>query len=89
MADQQLGHNLGYAACSIGNGTTNRSNLNGGTGAPDAALDIDNADNIATARARLATIDANFYSATRLNSMTYNDMIYALRVADNSNTIRQ
>lgn len=38
-------------------------------------------------RTRLAAIDAGFYTARRLNSMTVNDMKYAIRVADHAGTI--
>lgn len=89
MADQQLGNNLGFAAVSIGNSGTNRSNLNGGVGAPDLGLDIDNADNISVMKTRLGVIDGTFYTAARLNTMTYNDMVYAIRVSDNATTIKQ
>lgn len=89
MADQQIGNRDGFAAVSVGNGSTNKSNLNGGTGAPDAALDLDNNDNIAAMKTRLAAVDAGFYTAARLNTMTYNDLVYAVRVADASTTIKQ
>ena len=89
MADQQLGHNLGFAACSIGDSLTNRSNMNGGTSTPPTGLDMDNADNIAAMRTRLNTIDSGFYTTAKLNTMTYNDMVYAIRVNDNATTIKQ
>ena len=89
MADYQIGHTQEFTACSIGNGTTNRSNMNGGTGAPDVGLDNDNMDNISAMRTRLAAIDGTFYTAARMNTMTYNDMVYAVRVADNPTTIKQ
>lgn len=89
MADQQLGNNLGVAAASIGDGATNRSNMNGGTSTPPTALDIDTADNIAAMKTRLAAIDGTFYSTARLNTMTYNDMVFAIRTEDNASTIKQ
>lgn len=89
MADQQVGNKEGVAAVSIGNGTTNKSNMNGSTGAPDVGLDMDNADTISTMKARLAAIDAGFYTAARLNSMTYNDMVYAIRRNDFATSIKQ
>lgn len=42
---------------------------------------------IAAAKARLTAIDANAYSAENLAHMTYNDMVYALRVHDHPSTI--
>lgn len=89
MADQQIGNQLGFAAVSIGNGSTNKANMNGGTGAPDAALDIDTTDNIAAMKTRLAAIDAGFYTTARLNTMTFNDMVFAIRTNDNASTIKQ
>jgi hypothetical protein len=89
MADQQIGNAQGWAAVSIGNGTTNKSNMNGGTGAPDAALDVDNTDNIAAMKTRLAAISGTTYTAAVLNTMTYNDMEYAIRLNDNPTTIKQ
>lgn len=89
MADQQVGNALGVAAVNVG-GTTNRSNINGGaSGAPQAGLDIDNADTISALRTRLAAIDAGFYTAEKLNTMTLNDMIYAVRLNDNASSIKQ
>lgn len=89
MADQQLGHPLGFASVSIGNGTTNRSNLNGSTGAADAGFDGDNYDTIAAMKTRLAAIDGTFYSTATLNKLSYNDMVYAIRTADDPTTIKQ
>lgn len=43
---------------------------------------------IATMRTRLAAVDAGYYTAARLNGMTHNDMVYALRLADNPTTVR-
>lgn len=80
MADQQIGNIHGYAAV----GGTNR---NGGS-ADNSGLDIDNNDTIAAMRTRLAAIDAGFYTAARLNTMTVNDMEYAIRLNDNAATIK-
>lgn len=89
MADQQLGHQLGFAGVSIGDGLTNRSNLNGGTSVPGTAFDDDDCDNITAMKSRLQTIDATFYTDARLSTMTYNDLVFAVRTADNSGTIKQ
>lgn len=37
-------------------------------------------------RTRLAAQDATYFTATRLNQMTKNDMVYALRVRDELGT---
>ena len=89
MADQQIGHPLGFAAVSIGNGGTNPTNLNGSTGNPDAGFDDDDSDTIAALKSRLATIDATFYTTARMHTMTYNDLVFAVRTADNTTSIKQ
>lgn len=89
MADQQLGHQLGFAACSIGDGDTNRSNLNGSTSVPATGFDDDDSDTITSLKSRLNTIDSGFYTTARMHTMTFNDLVYAVRVADNSGTINQ
>lgn len=38
-------------------------------------------------RARLAAIDAGLYTAAYLNTMTVNDMVYAVRLSDDADTI--
>jgi hypothetical protein len=47
-----------------------------------------NDDSIATLRARLTAISASTFTAARLNTMTQNDMVYALRLADFPTTVR-
>lgn len=70
-------------------------NLAGGTVTPSAttapvvtAFNDTNLGTIAAARARLAVVDAATYTSAYLDKMTYNDMVYALRVADNPQTVR-
>jgi len=84
MADEQVqvGNNLGVAA----RGGTGGTNINGGNNV-GAGLDDDDCDTINAMRARLAAIDAGFYTAAKMNSMTMNDMAYAIRVNDNAGTI--
>jgi len=58
--------------------TTGPSNINGG----DEVLQGYNSNNfntLAAMRTRLTALNA-YYTAAVLNSMTYNDMVYALRV---------
>lgn len=83
MADLQVGNTLGVAAV----GGTGGKNINGGDNV-QAGLDLDNADTIAAMRARLTAINATTYSSTQLNRMTYNDMVYALRVNDAAGSIK-
>lgn len=86
--DQRIGNRMGVAAADVGGGT-NRTNLNGGgTGAPQGEHDDTDYASNAALRARLAAIDAGFYTAARLNTMTQNDCVYAVRLADAPTTIR-
>lgn len=68
MADLEVGNPHGVQNVS----GTNRSGV----------LDNDNLDTIATMKARLAAVDEDYYTEARLNNMTMNDMVYAIRVAD-------
>lgn len=86
MANQRIGNTIGVVALNNVNGTQ-RSNTNGSTTAQGEHDDTDYTD-IAALRTRLAAIDAGFYTAARLNTMTRNDMIYAVRVADSPATIK-
>ena len=63
-------------------------NLSGGTSAQTGFFDADLLD-IDAMRTRLAAIDGTYYTAARLNQMSYNDMMYAIRLADNPETIKQ
>lgn len=84
LADQQLGNIAGVASRHVGSGTQ-RSNMSGSDTSPqNAAGDADaNRDSIANMRARLTAINATSYTTARLNTMTTNDMLYAIRLADN------
>lgn len=89
MADQQVGNPAGVAAVDAGGGT-NKTNLNGGgNNSPQAGLWDTDFVSIASLRARLAAIDAGFYTTARLNTMTKNDMVYAVRLADAPTSIKQ
>lgn len=74
MADRQIGNHVGVSSST---GTVQ----NGGTAA-DAGLKNTNITTIADARARLQAINATYYTNARLNQMTFNDMIYAIRQND-------
>ncbi len=89
MADQRIGNNAGVAATNTGNAATNKTNLTGDNASARAEhWDTDYAS-ITALRARLAAIDAGFYTEARLNAMTYNDMVYAVRVNDAPTSIKQ
>lgn len=89
VVQQQIGNLAGVAACSVGDAGQNRSNMNGTTSGQDVGLDMDNVDTIATMDSRLATIDSSFYTASRLAGLTFNDKVYAIRLNDFANTIKQ
>lgn len=90
MADQKVGNRLGTADAAI-NGGTNPTNVNAGGSnnnqatAQDATLVF---QSIATMRARLAAINGAYYTAAMLNTMTENDMMYAIRQNDFPTTIK-
>lgn len=65
-----------------------RTNFNGGPSI-DRGFDVGNTDTLADMRARLQAISATTYSDTELNKMTWNDMVYAIRLADAPLSIRQ
>jgi hypothetical protein len=46
-----------------------------------------NYTSISAMRTRLAAINAGYYTAAQLDSMTTNDMVYALRVNDDATSI--
>lgn len=63
--------------------TTAPNNINGGP-TPGKGFELGSLDSIDEMRARLAAIDGTEYTAARLNSMTYNDMVFAIRLNDAS-----
>ncbi len=89
MADQRIGNRAEVAAVNVGGGT-NKTNINGG-GNNGNQLEHEDTDyiSISALRTRLAAIDGTFYTAARMNTMTYNDMVYAVRVNDSPLTIKQ
>lgn len=68
-------------------GRNGYSNFNGGAG-PGAGFSINQAMTIDEMRARLTAISGTTYSAAELDKMTYNDLVYALRVNDASGSIK-
>ncbi len=81
MADQQLGNLPGVAAVA-------GKNLNGGDDLRVAFNQGVNDNDIASMRARLTAISATTYPVATLNTMTYNDMMYAIRLNDSASTIK-
>ena len=88
MPAQRIGNSLGVAACNPPAGGTNRSNLNG---SPSTFLgelgDTDHYDNIYDMMLFLVLADGGWFTAARLATMTYNDLVYACRVYYHPNTI--
>lgn len=87
MADQQVGNQHGLATVHVG-ATGVASNLSG-TATANIGFEEDNMDTIGAMRTRLAAIDGTYYTEARLNNMSYNDLIYAIRVNDHPSTIKQ
>jgi hypothetical protein len=55
---------------------------------PHAGSTVTNASDIASMRARLQVISATAYTNARLDSMTMNDMLYAIRLNDEAAGIK-
>lgn len=88
MADQRIGNLYGVARATNGSGNE-RSNLANADGDPRTTYVNANLNDIATMRTRLAAINAAVYTDAVLNTMTFNDMVYAIRVADDPTSIKQ
>lgn len=89
MADHQIGNPHGVTIAGIG-GVNNKTNITGNTGTnPQVPPDYDDLDGIGAMRARLTAINAVTYSAAQLNKMTYNDLVYAIRLNDFRSGIKQ
>lgn len=73
MAQAEIENQLGFA---------DKRRTQGNT-ANNTATDANYAD-VAALRTRLAVVNAAYYTAAQLNLMTKNDMVYALRVADDA-----
>lgn len=86
MADQQVGNQHGLPVVEEGDADS-RSNLSG-TDDPQAGFVDADLASISAMRARLTAIDGSYYDADKLNQMTYNDMVYAIRVNDHPSTIK-
>lgn len=82
MADLQIGNVHGVAA----RGGTGNTNINGGDNDGAGYNDADLLS-IDAMRSRLAAIDGSYYTTAMLNSMTTNDMVYAIRQNDAAGTL--
>lgn len=77
MADSDIGELAGFV---------DKRRVKGQTGSSLATSG--NYDSVGTMRTRLAAINGTYYTTARLNSMTENDMVYALRLADDAAGIK-
>jgi len=64
-------------------GTTDKRHGRGSNTYPAAAR-IANYDNVNSLKARLTAINATSYTPARLATMSKNDMVYAVRLADDA-----
>jgi hypothetical protein len=85
MANQRIGNRIGVAARNASSGAQ-KTNMNGSTSVSGELEDTDMAS-ITALRSRLAAIDAGYYTSARLDALTYNDMVYAVRVNDQAGSI--
>ncbi len=76
-----------HSLYSPGTYAAQRSNLNGGRDT-DAGFADSRFLTVEDMRQRLQAIDAGFYTDRKLNTMTHNDLVYAIRVADHAGTIK-
>ena len=75
MAGNQIGNNVGIV--------DKRSVSKGGSNAISLATPANYAD-VNAMKTRLAAINGAYYTTTRLNQMSTNDMIFAIRSADDA-----
>lgn len=85
MANQRVGNRAGVAARNANSGQQN-TNMNGSTSQLGEHEDTDYGS-ITALRTRLDAIDSGYYTPAMLDTMTYNDMIYAVRLNDSPGTI--
>ncbi len=79
MADTEQEHTIGY---------TDKRRTQSQTKIPGTQGTTVNYNDVGALRARLTAVAAASYPATRLNTMTKNDMVYALRLADDAAGVR-
>ena len=81
-------HGIYLANSDVFSGSSSRTSENGGPEPRRPFQDV-NMLSIGEMRDRLTAIDSTFYSAARLNAMTMNDMVFALRTNDKPQSIKQ
>lgn len=87
MADTEVENPIGYVDKRRNAKGQDLGTVSPGTQNTSVATAVDEAT-VASLRARLTAVNAGYYTATRLNAMTKNDMVYAVRLADNPTGIR-
>lgn len=70
MAELDIGNSVGFVDKRQGRGTNGAS----------VVSELANYGSIKLMRDRLTTLRGSYYTAARLNSMTRNDLVYALRM---------
>lgn len=70
MAELEIGNSVGFVDKRMGRGSTSAS----------VVTELDNFGSIKGMRDRLQALNGTYYTNTRLNQMTKNDLIYALRL---------
>ncbi len=87
MADTETENPLGYVDKRRNPKGQEVGNANGNAFA-GAVGDASNYASVAGLRARLTAVNPTYFNATRLNAMTKNDLVYAVRLADDAVGIR-
>ncbi len=82
MADVELENPLGFVDKRREPKGVDAGNAPGLHVAAAGTADASNFSSVAGLRARLTAINATYYTAARLNLMTKNDMVYAVRLTD-------
>lgn len=85
MADTQIGNPFGLPISAKAT-APNFQNLNTTGNNPMATFADTDMASIAAMRSRLTAISSTSYSPDRLNTMSYNDMVYAIRLHDHAGT---
>ena len=87
MADNELENPVGYVDIRRNAKGQDLGAASPGTQPAAAATAVDEGT-VSALRTSLTTANAAFYTAARLNQMTKNDMVYALRLTSNAAGIR-
>ena len=87
MADSELENPIGYIDIRRNSKGQDLGTASPGTQNAAAATAVDEAT-FSSLKAALQTANAGYYTNARINSMTKNDMVYALRQTSNAAGIR-